>query len=189
MNSTRKQQVLQASLPLFLRFGFRRTSMADIAKAAGISRPTLYGAFENKEVLFAALVRAETERVVHQLDARTATTRSLGECLRVALGLIFVEFYRTAEQGGPSLGAEMLEVRAPTLLEAIEASQVALERVLARAITRSGARFKGARLSAPKVARMLVSSGRGMKAAAATPEEFEQMLESLVRVVVRAADP
>jgi AcrR family transcriptional regulator len=185
----RQRHVLQVSLPLFMRFGFRRTSMADIAKAAGVSRPTLYGAFENKEALFAALIRVETERVVEDIDVRTQASRTLAESLRVALELVFLDFYRSPDQDGPSLGAEMLEVHSPTVLGALSASQASIERVLARAITRSGARFKGARLSAPKVARMLVASGRGVKAVATGPAEFEQMLDALVRVTVRAADP
>lgn len=46
--------ILDAALPVFIRYGFRKTSMADIAQAAGISRASLYLAFSNKEGLFRA---------------------------------------------------------------------------------------------------------------------------------------
>ncbi|OKO85591.1 TetR/AcrR family transcriptional regulator [Bradyrhizobium sp. AS23.2] len=53
-NDQRIAGILDAALPVFVRYGFRKTSMADIAKAAGISRASLYLAFSNKEELFRA---------------------------------------------------------------------------------------------------------------------------------------
>lgn len=53
--------ILDAALPVFVRFGFRKTSMADIARAAGISRASLYLSFSRKEELFrAGSIRAHT---------------------------------------------------------------------------------------------------------------------------------
>lgn len=46
--------ILDAALPVFVRFGFRKTSMADIARAADISRASLYLTFNSKEDLFRA---------------------------------------------------------------------------------------------------------------------------------------
>ncbi len=57
-NDRKTAGILDAALPVFVRYGFQKTSMADIAKAAGISRASLYLAFNNKEELF----RAGSER-------------------------------------------------------------------------------------------------------------------------------
>lgn len=54
----RRQRVVAAALEAFSRFGYRRTAMADIAAAAGLSRPSLYLVFPGKEAVFRAL--AET---------------------------------------------------------------------------------------------------------------------------------
>lgn len=54
--------ILDAALPVFVRFGFRKTSMSDIARAAAISRASLYLSFSSKEELFrAGSVRAHTQ--------------------------------------------------------------------------------------------------------------------------------
>ncbi|KRD72611.1 MULTISPECIES: TetR/AcrR family transcriptional regulator [unclassified Ensifer] len=54
--------ILDAALPVFVRFGFRKTSMADIARAASISRASLYLSFSSKEELFrAGSVRAHAK--------------------------------------------------------------------------------------------------------------------------------
>jgi len=44
---------------VFLANGFDAASMADIAKAAGVSKGTLYVYFKDKDELFAAIVRGE----------------------------------------------------------------------------------------------------------------------------------
>lgn len=49
--------ILKVALPTFLRYGFKKTSMDDIAKAAGITRQGLYFHFQNKDEIFAASVK------------------------------------------------------------------------------------------------------------------------------------
>jgi AcrR family transcriptional regulator len=51
----RRQAIVGAALTAFSRFGYRRAVMADIAAAAGISRPLLYTVFPNKAAVFRAL--------------------------------------------------------------------------------------------------------------------------------------
>lgn len=58
--------ILDAALPVFVRFGFRKTSMADIARAAAISRASLYLSFSSKEELFrAGSARAHAQTLDH----------------------------------------------------------------------------------------------------------------------------
>ena len=45
------------ALATFMRFGYRKTSMEEVARAAGISRQGLYLHFATKEELFRAVVR------------------------------------------------------------------------------------------------------------------------------------
>ena len=47
-----KQRVIRTALELFLRNGYDRTSMNQIAGYAGISKPAIYHHFENKNELF-----------------------------------------------------------------------------------------------------------------------------------------
>src|SRR6267142_6788582 len=50
--SPQREAILVAATSIFLRFGFRKTSMDDVARAAGVSRQGLYLSFANKEELF-----------------------------------------------------------------------------------------------------------------------------------------
>ena len=48
----RVDQIRRAAIPVFASQGFKRTSMADLAEAAGVSRPALYQYFDNRADLF-----------------------------------------------------------------------------------------------------------------------------------------
>ena len=47
--------ILDAAQELFAAFGFRRTAMDDIARAAGVAKGTLYLYFDGKEAVFRAM--------------------------------------------------------------------------------------------------------------------------------------
>jgi AcrR family transcriptional regulator len=53
---TRRQQILDAACDQVRQSGFHGASMADIAKAAGLSVGQIYRYFENKEAIIAAIV-------------------------------------------------------------------------------------------------------------------------------------
>src|ERR1700722_4442959 len=58
-DSAKRRQIVQGAREIFLAKGFDAASMSDIARAAGVSKGTLYVYFENKEQLFEAIVHEE----------------------------------------------------------------------------------------------------------------------------------
>ncbi len=52
----RRQHVLDVALLIFARYGYRKASLEDVARAADISRPGLYLYFPSKQDLFRAAV-------------------------------------------------------------------------------------------------------------------------------------
>lgn len=50
----RRNAIVEAGLSCFSQFGFAKTSFADIARRAGVSRPTVYQHFPNKEAILEA---------------------------------------------------------------------------------------------------------------------------------------
>lgn len=86
----KRRQIIDGARAVFLARGFDGASMEDVARAAGVSKGTLYVYFENKEQLFAALIEEESEQQAERLfrldpadgDVRAVLTR---------LGLGFIE--------------------------------------------------------------------------------------------------
>ena len=58
----RGDQLVEAAIRTFVRFGARKTSMADIAAEAGVSRQTLYDLFGAKDELIVRSILHVTER-------------------------------------------------------------------------------------------------------------------------------
>lgn len=67
------RQILDGARQVFLNLGFDGASMGDIARAAGVSKGTLYVYFENKAELFSALIADERRHAKRdfQLDPQS----------------------------------------------------------------------------------------------------------------------
>lgn len=62
-DSPKRRQILEGARRMFLSKGFEGTSMQDVARAAEVSKGTLYVYFDNKEAMFEALVLGECGRM------------------------------------------------------------------------------------------------------------------------------
>ena len=79
----RREQLLDAAMTAFAANGYHGTSMNDVAKAAGITKPVLYQHFESKRHLYVELVGDVANRlsdeVVSAVDpADTHFQRTVG---------------------------------------------------------------------------------------------------------------
>lgn len=76
MSSDPRTAILNAAGEVFARFGFKKASMEDIARRAGVGKGSIYLHFESKEELFEAAVRLATGQGLAELEGavRRATT-------------------------------------------------------------------------------------------------------------------
>lgn len=68
-SGSREAQVLAAAFEAFSTYGFRKTSMDDIARLAGMSRSALYLSYANKEDILRSLARDVLNDSVAQVQA------------------------------------------------------------------------------------------------------------------------
>ncbi|MET0594940.1 MAG: TetR/AcrR family transcriptional regulator [Polyangiaceae bacterium] len=68
--SSRRREIVTSAAGLFVRYGFRKTSMDDIARVSKLSRQGLYLHFRNKEDAFRAVIEHIAEITLRAL--RTA---------------------------------------------------------------------------------------------------------------------
>jgi len=108
--------VLEAALSVFLRYGFKRTTMSDIAKAAGLSRQSLYARFSNKDEVYAAGLVLYADRMLTELQTAWATTDDLAKKLDVMADITIVPSFEMLRSNPDATdmieGAETLEGRA-----------------------------------------------------------------------------
>lgn len=67
--SRRQDAIENAAIQAFARYGYRRTSMEDIAQASGISRAALYLHFRNKEDIFRSIAAHFFEKAIADMTA------------------------------------------------------------------------------------------------------------------------
>src|SRR3954468_24130643 len=65
----RREQLLDATKQIVLRDGFHAVSIEAVSRPAGITRPIVYGHFEDLGGLLEALVDRESRRALSQLPA------------------------------------------------------------------------------------------------------------------------
>jgi AcrR family transcriptional regulator len=100
-----RDDILRKALECFLRFGYERTAMQDIAVAAGLSRQGLYHHFANKEELFEALNEASNGWTLRAAEEACARARAeglpfagvVGATLYARLGSMFIRLGSSAE--------------------------------------------------------------------------------------------
>lgn len=136
-----RAQILKAAESMFQRYGVSKTTMDDIAKEAGVSRPTVYRYFGDRDSLITALIEARSRRLFDKARAYLRERSTLAD--QIVDGLIFlVERGRhdpivrlivspehmdlaTALVGSTGLAARLTyEMWAPLLAEARERGEI-----------------------------------------------------------------
>ena len=78
----RRLEILKEARILFARYGLKKTSMDDIAKAVGLVKTSLYYYFKSKEELFQAVIRHEGQIMINRLKQEVDRYRSPQRKLR-----------------------------------------------------------------------------------------------------------
>ena len=86
----RRRQLFDVSLEVFARRGFHAASMAEVAEAAGVTKPVLYQHFGSKRELYLELLGDVGQRLLEEVQKATAAAG--GPRQQVASG--FVAYFR-----------------------------------------------------------------------------------------------
>jgi AcrR family transcriptional regulator len=92
VSAVQRERLLAAMLRATAELGYREVSVQDVLERAGVSRPTFYEHFENKEACFLAAFDAAAARLRERLEAAGEEGETWRERLRPALAqlLLFV---------------------------------------------------------------------------------------------------
>ena len=181
MGKEKDLRIIEAATSVFLRYGFRRSTMGDLAEAAGLSRPSLYLRFCNKERLFEAVLQEVATRTLDEIRAGLAQQKTPSEQLRFAFECWAVKPFNLM-QGSPDardLANCSLAFAEPVKSQSITAFEALLGTILQRLPG-----FQGQTEAAlARVAHVLTLSVHGFKTEAKDPEELRGMIETLLTLV------
>ena len=91
------EQVLDGARTVFMRDGYERASVDDIAREAGVSKATLYAYFPDKRLLFMEIATAECRRQADEAVALVDDSLPVDAILRIAAEKIIA--FLTSEFG------------------------------------------------------------------------------------------
>jgi AcrR family transcriptional regulator len=181
-----REAILVAATATFLRYGFKKTSMDDVARAAGVSRQGLYLYFETKDLLF-------REALQHLVSHMISTARSVAEdgnlSLRDRLLGAFEAVHSSAFHNASREDAfELLQ----SAQSAAGALLVQLDRdlmgIAAALLAEAGAaeRWEEAGVTVGELSEQLLMTAKGTKASVDTLAAYRERMLTAIRIVTHS---
>jgi AcrR family transcriptional regulator len=177
----KRGRLLEAAVGVFVRYGFKKTSMEEVARAANLSRQGLYLHYSTKEELFRA---ALSHALATGMDAAEAALRDDARSVEERLACAF-EAWMGRYVG--SLGSDVADLQEASELLAgslmADHEQLFIDSVakLVRSSGLAGA-YKAAGVSARQIAEVLYATGRGLKHSCSSPADFAERFGVAARI-------
>ncbi|MDF1802771.1 helix-turn-helix domain-containing protein [Thalassovita sp.] len=184
----KQQAILSSAFEAFRLYGFKRTSMEDIARGAGMSRAALYLHYRNKEDIFRSLAQGYYDAVLPQLSELFTqdlpAPQMLARAFEVQHGSV-VEALLSSPHG-----PELLDTKYAQTADIVAAGDAKLAEVYAGWLERSAqagtvslAGFGG---DAVALARTMLDALHGVKMAFPGIEEYRASIARLALLFGRA---
>jgi AcrR family transcriptional regulator len=175
----RREIVLTSALGTFTRYGYRKTSMEDVARGASISRPGLYLLFGSKQELFTAAVTQALDRSLAAIAAALADpARPLGNRLLGAFDEWSGRYIGTMSHEVHSLAEQYPDLLGPLVAHYPHRFATLLEAALANSLDTTTAPRSGA------VAQTLISASIGIKHQVATREAYLERMQTALDLLI-----
>ena len=183
--SDRHGAVLDAAFAVFLRYGFQRTTMDDIAKECGVSRPALYLLFKNKTDIFQALASVMFEKLNAGAQRALSGEGSLEERLYLCLRRSILD--ATEELVASPHGAELMDMKHAISADVYGSWRRNMHCLVSKALEDESCNqnnvptLKG--LTASELANILLDGLEGLKSRAQSRVERDAAALALVKLI------
>lgn len=177
----KNQNILDSALRAFSTYGFKKTSMDDIAKGAGMSRPALYLYFDNKEAILRELTsryyRRKTAAVAEALNFEGSVSQIIGNAIHVQTDGM------AAILSSPH-GLELLDTSVSMAADIVTQGEAQLMALYADWLKREAANGRVRLFDGPReTAKMIASALRGIKVSATDYQEFTRSNSNLATII------
>ncbi len=185
MGKTKRQRVLESAQKLFLHFGFRRTTLVDIARESHVSRPTLYAMYEGKEQIFAAVMDYYADKLLAEIRQRTQKKDDLFEILMIFFEIAVLRPYE--QMSGTTFYKDLFELQDDRIRESLLSASERFHSSLTKLLERCDqARLQQTGMSHAVLARVLLNSVHGIKDKSESIEELQIRIKGLVNLTCLA---
>ena len=177
---SRQTAIVTAATDVFLRYGYNRTTMAELAAAAGLSRPTLYETFPSKDDLFAAVIHNLSQQTIERYRVMLQNPGTLGKKLHLFCGDWATHGLKLMERHPDA--KDLFDLRFPAVRQMYEDFITFLVEAFSEA-------EHPAKIPTEKIVRNLVFSLLGLKQAATDVTHMESLVKLQVDVFLATLAP
>jgi AcrR family transcriptional regulator len=183
---SRRAVILDAALRVFGQYGYRRTSMDDIAREADIGKGTIYLSFPSKDDVFQALSQRLAQRMLAGAEAARHRPGTTADKLAAMAAAWFGTYAETISRSPHA--TELLDAKhrlsAGQVSDATSRYKRLVRDVLTEAAAAGELDLEPAGLTADTATELLIASARGLESSAGSPATYRRYLNALIRVMV-----
>src|SRR6202048_2591191 len=184
--SAQREAILEAATAIFLRYGFKKTSMDDVARAAGVSRQGLYLYFDTKDLLFRESLQHLHSRLISNARAAAEDANlSFRDRLLGAFEAVHCSAFHNASREDALELLQSAQSAAGALLVQLERDLMGIVAALL-AEAGVGNRWKEAGVTVSELSEQLLMSAKGIKASVDTLTAYRDRMLTAIRIVTRS---
>ena len=186
LGSPQREAILKAATATFLRYGFKKTSMDDVAQAAGVSRQGLYLYFDTKDLLFREALRHLVSHLISNAHAVAEDGNlSLRDRLVGAFEAVHCSAFHNASREDAFELLQSAQSAAGALLLQLDRD---LMGIVAALLAEAGAadRWEEAGVTVAELSEQLLMSAKGIKASVNTLTAYRERMLIAIRIVTRS---
>jgi AcrR family transcriptional regulator len=180
----KQERIIRAAKGVFLKYGYTRVTMSDLAQAAGMSRPALYLVFAKKEDVFGAVVRQMAREVSEDVHEGLAPIKSALDKLKFVCEIWMVRPFDWLNQSPEA--REIYEGSHEFARDAVVESMLLFEHDLASVLKLfpKGTLPKG--ISPDRAAQLLAGAIVGIKKTCGNSSELRENIHALIAMMIRS---
>jgi len=187
----RRKTILAAVLRCFTHYGYRRTSMEDIAREAGMTRTALYYHFKNKQEIFEALAAWFHERMLRAAEQALAADAEHDQVVLRILEARMPDYFEWVHRSehGREIAADNSKLAGPVSAEANRKYRAILAKAVRRAERAGAWSPRRVGMNADEAAGYLFDSAEGLMGdenSEQTASDYARRLRQLVQICVLA---
>ena len=181
-----KEDVVTAATQVFARYGYKRVTMADLAEAAHMSRPSLYLIFPSKEQVFRAVVARLFASMLAEIRQGVSRLSTAEEKLTFACEIWCVRPFEMMLASPDT--RDLLESSYEFAAEITIKTATDFMGILAEILDPLVRRQNKVHLSSIQLAPLLASALPGFKGAAKSAAQLRALIAGLITVVLASVE-
>lgn len=181
----RRARILEGATAVFLAYGFQRTTMEDIARAAEISRPALYLEFRNKTDIYRALAAEFLDKFLAAAETALAGDGPLPQRLERAVQCCLAI---TLDIEQSPHGSDILDMKSSLAADIVADGRARMQGLFERAIAREAERLGLSEARPSMLAGLILDALDGMRLRNPPLMEQREAAGAYIRIALAALE-